>query len=174
MKQRRNATIAYLLITGMMVLFSGCGNKTVKPPYNLNENTTDCISIPYDEQDGVKTIPVKINGITMNMIYDTGCSGVHLSLNEVQTLAKNGKLAQEDILGASYATIADGSIVQNGMINIRTIEIGDKENQLTLENIQASVALNQMAPILLGNAVLDELASVEVDNIGKTINFHKK
>ena len=30
------------------------------------------------------------------------------------------------------------------------------------------------APILLGNAVLDELASVEVDNVEKTINFYKK
>lgn len=72
------------------------------------------------------------------------------------------------------ATIADGSIVQNGLINIKQIEIGSGDELIKLENVQASVALNQDAPILLGNAVLDELASVEVDNVEKSINFYKK
>ena len=40
-----------------------------------------------------------------------------------------------------------------------------------LHNVEATVALNQNAPILLGNDVLDELASVKVDNVNKTINF---
>lgn len=110
----------------------------------------------------------------MNMIYDTGCSGLHISLNELQTLAKNDKISQEDVLGVSYSTIADGSIVQNGLINIKQIEIGSGDEIIKLENIQASVALNQDAPILLGNAVFDELASVEVDNVEKTIKFYKR
>ena len=157
----------------IIVFISSCGRKSQKPPYNLEQEATETISIPYEEIGGVKVIPVKLNGITMNMIYDTGCSGIHLSLNEVQTLAKNGKLDANDILDASYATIADGSIVENGTINIKRIDIGGEEG-IVLENIAASVALNQVAPILLGNAVLDELASVEVDNITKTINFNKK
>lgn len=150
-----------------------CEKRADKPPYDLDGNPTATISIPYEEFGGVKVIPVKLNGITMNMIYDTGCSGIHLSLNEVQTLIKNGKLDAADDLGVSYSTIADGSIVENGSINIRRIEIGG-ENGIVLENKTASVALNQIAPILLGNAVLDELASVEVDNVAKTINFNKK
>ncbi len=157
----------------MMVVVSACEKKASKPPYNLSQDTRTCISIPYEEFGGVKVIPVKLNGITMNMIYDTGCSGINLSLNELQTLCKNGKLDQNDILGSSYSMIADGSIVEDGTINIKKIEIGD-EDGLVLENVQASVALNQRAPILLGNAVLDELASVEVDNVEKTINFYKK
>lgn len=152
----------------MMVVVSACEKKASKPPYNLGQDTRTCISIPYEEFGGVKVIPVKLNGITMNMIYDTGCSGINLSLNELQTLFKNGKLDQNDILGSSYSRIADGSIVEDGTINIKRIEIGD-EDGLVLENVQASVALNQRAPILLGNAVLDELASVEVDNVEKTL-----
>lgn len=166
---RHNILFAFIAV----ILLSSCDQKTSKPPYNLDQESTETISIPYEEFYGVKTIPVKLNGITMNMIYDTGCSGIHLSLNEVKTLAKNGKLDASDIIGASYATIADGSIVKNGSINIKRIEIGG-EDGIVLENIQASVALNQDAPILLGNSVLDELASVEVDNITKTINFNKK
>lgn len=164
----------YLIVLSLFILlFSSCEKKASKPPYNLDQQNTETISIPYEEVGGVKTIPVKLNGITMNMIYDTGCSGIHLSLNEVQTLVKNGKLEASDILDASYATIADGSIVENGTINIKRIEIGG-EDGIVLENKTASVALNQVAPILLGNAVLDELASIEVDNMAKTINFNKK
>jgi predicted aspartyl protease len=165
----------FLLCIATILTITSCDSKQKKPPYNLDTETTatKCISIPYEEFGGVKFIPVKLNGITMNMIYDTGCSGLHISLNEVQTLAKNGKLDAGDILEASYSMIADGSIVENGTINIKRIEIGG-EDGIVLENIQASVELNQDAPVLLGNAVLDEFASVEVDNISKTINFNKK
>lgn len=157
-----------------IICFSSCENKSSKPPYNLEKRTKPCVSIPYEEMGGVKVIPVKLNGVTMNMIYDTGCSGLHISLNELKTLAKNGKVDFEDILDGSYSTIADGSIVENGMINIKQIEISDGNQSIICENIQASVALKQDAPILLGNAVMDELASVEVDNVKKTINFYKK
>ena len=163
-----------LILFLVIILMSSCEKKASKPPYNLEQPTKACISIPYEEFGGVKAIPVKLNGVTMNMIYDTGCSGLHISLNELQTLAKNGKISQDDVLGVSYSTIADGSIVQNGLINIKQIEIGSGDESLVLDNVQASVALNQDAPILLGNAVLDEMASVEVDNVQKTINFYKK
>lgn len=165
-------SIVFAIVT--FISLSSCEKKASKPPYNLDQPIKACISISYEEFGGVKAIPVKLNGVTMNMIYDTGCSGLHISLNELQTLAKNGKVSQDDVLGVSYSTIADGSIVQNGLINIKQIEIGSGDEMIKLENVQASVALNQDAPILLGNAVLDELASVEVDNVEKTINFYKK
>ena len=166
--------LSIVLAIATIISLSSCEKKASKPPYNLDQPTKVCISIPYEEFGGVKIIPVKLNGVTMNMIYDTGCSGLHISLNELQTLAKNGKVSQDDVLGVSYSTIADGSIVQNGLINIKQIEIGNGDEFIKLENVQASVALNQDAPILLGNIILDELASVEVDNVEKTINFYKK
>lgn len=158
----------------LTIIASSCEKKETKPPYNLNQQTKAYISIPYEDFGGVKMIPVKLNGVIMNMIYDTGCSGLHISLNELKILDKSGKISPEDVLGVSYSTIADGSIVQNGLINIKQIEIGNDNESIKLENVKASVALNQEAPILLGNAVLDELASVEVDNVDKTINFYKK
>lgn len=158
----------------VIICMSSCEKKATKPPYNLGQTAKTCISIPYEEFGGVKVIPVKLNGVTLNMIYDTGCSGLHISLNELQTLAKNGKISPDDFLEATYSTIADGSIVQNGQVLIRQIEIGNGDESIIVPDVKASVALNQEAPILLGNAVLDELASVEVDNVEKTINFYKK
>lgn len=170
---KRIISYALLAICSMMLILS-CKPKNDKPPYQLDNPNTATISIPYEDIGGVKTIPVKLNGITMNMIYDTGCSGIHLSLNEVQTLYKNGKLTANDILNSDYSSIADGSIVEVGKININEIVIGTGDNALVLRNKEAMVSLNQVAPILLGNEVLDELASVEVDNVSKTINFYKK
>lgn len=159
---------------GVAFTLASCKQKNDKPPYQLDTRSKPSISISYEEMGGVKVIPVRLNGVTMNMIYDTGCSGIHLSLNELQTLYKNGKFGQEDILGVEYSSIADGSIVENGSINIKEIKIGDGDDCIVLHDKKATVALNQVAPILLGNEVLDELASVEVDNVNKKINFYKK
>lgn len=162
------------LCFGVTFAMTSCKQKNDKPPYQLDTPSKPSVSIAYEEMGGVKVIPVKLNGVTLNMIYDTGCSGIHISLNELQTLYKNGKFSQEDVLGVEYSSIADGSIVENGSINIKEIKIGDGDDCLVLHNKKATVALNQVAPILLGNEVLDELASVEVDNVKKRINFYKK
>lgn len=162
------------LCFGVAFAMTSCKQKNDKPPYRLDTPSKPSVSIAYEEMGGVKVIPVKLNGVTLNMIYDTGCSGIHISLNELHTLYKNGKFSQEDVLGVEYSSIADGSIVENGSINIKEIKIGDGDDCLVLHNKKATVALNQVAPILLGNEVLDELASVEVDNVKKQINFYKK
>lgn len=158
-----------------VTLLSSCGNKDPKPPYNLEQRSRDCVTVPYEEIGGVKVIPVKLNGITMSMIYDTGnSSGVLISLNELQTLYKYGKISDADFEGSSYATIADGSIIQNAIVKIKEIEIGDSDDPIRLKEVEASVVPNMDAPLLLGNVVLDELRSVEIDNDGKVIKFYRR
>lgn len=159
-----------LLLCIMSIVINACGNKNNQPPVNLKANTD--IEIAYAEEGGVKMIPVKLNGREMDMVFDTGCSGMSISLLEVQTLYKSRKISERDILGTTYAQIADGSIVENALINLREVEIGGK-NGIVLHNVKASVVLNQEAPLLLGNAVLDEVKSVEVDNNKKTIKFKR-
>lgn len=160
------------LITITLIALGACKQKEQTPPVRLPEQSKEnIIKIPFDERGGVKVIPVKLNGVSMDMIYDTGCSGVHLSLIELQQMAKQGKFSSDDIIGVNYSCIADGSIVKNGEILLHSIEISPG---LVLENIKATVALNQDAPLLLGDEVLDNIASsIEVDNIAKTINFKK-
>ena len=157
--------------------FMACGNSQPKqapvklPSQGGPRSSRSVIRVPYTERGNVKVIPVKLNGVSMDMIFDTGCSGLHISLHELQTLCKNGQFTEADIIGSSYAQIADGSIVENGLIILRSVAITD---QLILTNVEATVALNQDAPLLLGNNVLDEYASVEIDNVNETINFKKR
>lgn len=165
-----------IIFVSLILIFASCKDSEKKPPVDLKktkiEESSD-IEIPFSDLNGVKTIPVKINGVTMDMIFDTGCSGISLSLNELQTLIKSDKISEEDFIDDTYATIADGSVVRNGQINLKEIQIGG-ENGITVYNVKASVVLNQMAPVLLGNGVIDEVASVEVDNVNKIIKFKRQ
>lgn len=167
----KNFIYSLVMLLVCCVFFS-CKSKK-QPPIDLSSSTTksNVVEVEYQEFGGDKTIPVKLNGVTMDMIFDTGCSGMLMSLAELQVLFKNGKIDESDILGTSVSQIADGSIVKNGVIMLREVEIA---KGLTLYNVEASVALNQTAPMLLGNGVLDEFASYEIDNITHTIKFKLK
>ena len=162
------------------MVFAGltsCGNTTSnEPPIKLpsqggKRSERSTIKIPYTERGNVKIIPVKLNDVSMDMIFDTGASGVHISLHELQTLQKNGQFSEADCIGTSLSQIADGSVVENGLIVLRKVAITE---DIILTDIEASVSLNQEAPLLLGNNVLDEFSSIVIDNENKTINFKKK
>lgn len=170
-----------LILTAVCAVLISCGNTQpkqapVKLPSQGGQRSSRSIErssrsierVPYTERGNVKVIPVKLNGVSMDMIFDTGCSGVHISLHELNTLWKNGQFSEADIVGSSSAQIADGSIVENGVIILHTVAITDR---LILKEVEATVALNQEAPLLLGNNVLDEYASIEIDNVNHTINF---
>lgn len=131
----------------------------------------DEIIVPYREESGVKIIAVKVNGIGLDMIFDTGCSGTLISMAEANYLYQKGLLLNEDILGTAQSMIADGSIVENTVINLKEVILADK---IICSNVRATVSNNISAPLLLGNEVLNRTASYTMDNINKTIIFKLK
>lgn len=126
------------------------------------------IAIPFEERGGVKYVEVSVNGFGFEMIFDTGCSGTLISVAEANYLYQKGYLTTEDYLGNSNSQIADGSIVENMVFNIREVIIGDK---IRCTNVTATVSANNNAPLLLGNEVLNRVASYTIDNEHQTINF---
>lgn len=169
MKKVNILTLSFLVLA---ILCVSCGNKQPKrPPIDFSLNSSNVVKIKYDDRDNNQIwIPVKLNGVTMDMLYDTGFNGsVSMSLLELQILAKQGRFSEDDVLGTSYSSIADGSIVDNGVIRIHTLQIAD---DLILQNVNASVAMNQEAPMLIGREVFYQVASkVEVDNVNMTLNI---
>ncbi len=142
--------------------------------YGEQEEAQDgnVISIPFEERGGVKLVEVKINGqFAVNMILDSGCSGTLISIAEAKYLYEKGCFTADDILGTTQAQIADGSIVENMVINLRELEIG---GQIICPNVTATVSSNTQAPLLLGNEVLNRTASYSVDNENNVINFTLK
>lgn len=136
--------------------------------YMGNENV---VSIPFVEKGGVKFVNVSVNGFGFEMIFDTGCSSTLISVAEANYLYQKGYLTDEDILGVSQSQIADGSIVENMVVNLREVIIDGKISCL---NVTATVSSNNNAPLLLGNEVLNRVASYSVDNENKVINFNLK
>lgn len=172
----------YLCLT---LILTGCKNKEkYTPPYyetssvsieqegNLSESnlsSEEIIAVPFIENGGVKYIEVELNRtFSVRMILDSGCSGALISVAEAQHLYSKGVLTNDDFVGKSRSMIADGSIVENMVVNLREIIIG---GQIICPNVQAIVSSNAQAPLLLGNEVLNRTASYTVDNQNKTINF---
>ena len=165
----------FLLIISIVCIFSSCRGKIQPLPlYSMSDYddaSTDVVEVPFKEYGGVRTIQVKINDCAeWPMIFDTGCSGVSISVAEVCTLHKNGFISEEDFIGVTRAQIADGSIVENAVVNLRKIQIGDYE----CFNIKATISNNAAAPLLLGNGALKDVESFVVDDAAGIIRFNLK
>lgn len=155
--------------------FWSCDNGQKQPPVDLKSKKSqdNTICVKFRESHGLAVIPAKLNGVSIDMIFDSGCSGMQLSLHELQTLYKNGAFSEDDIIGTTFSQVADGSIVEDGVVIIRELAIGG-EDGLVLHNLRATVSLNEISPVLLGMDVISEVASVEIDNVHETLNIRKK
>ena len=131
----------------------------------------DEVVIPFREEGGVKYVSVTVNGMDVEMIFDTGCSSTLISMAEANYLYQKGLLEEGDILGTAHAVIADGSIVENAVVNLREVVIG---GQVMCSDVTATVSENPAAPLLLGNEVLDRVATLEIDNERKALIFKLK
>lgn len=171
MKTIRNIT---LLLSLICVVCSCTKSKT--PPYQIDTNSesSNALTVHYEEKDGVKIIPVTIQGNKLDMIFDTGASGMHMSWLEIISLVKQGKITSDDFCGYSLNTIANGDIVNLAKFNLKEVIIGEGDNCVKLHDIETTVDDNITAPLLVGNGVLDKFASFEVDNKAKVIKFTKK
>lgn len=129
----------------------------------------DEVLVPFEVRGGVKYLDVSINGgITVKMVLDSGCSDALISVAEANYLYQKGVFTASDILGVGQSQIADGSIVENMVVNLREVVIGGK---IVCHNVRATVSENSDAPLLMGNDVLDRATSYEVDNVNQVIRF---
>lgn len=172
----RNLTIAFFLL----ILLS-CKEEKRAAVYvdidSTEEETTmyassgDEVVVPFRSESGVKYVDVKVNGVGLEMIFDTGCSETLISVSEARYLYEKGHLTESDFLGTTQSMIADGSVVENMVINLREVVLDDK---LLCPNVTATVSSNINAPLLLGNGVLDRLATVTIDNENESLIFKLK
>lgn len=115
----------------------------------------------------VSIIPCKVNGIDLELIFDTGASDVSISLTEADLMLKNGKLTNNDIIGTSNYLNANGDINEGIIINIKEIEIAG----LKMTNIKALVVKNLDAPLLLGQSAISKLGKIQLDLNNNTLTI---
>lgn len=170
----------HFVITLMAAFFCGCnGNKAQneeESPYagfEYDQETDEdyVVKIPYtDMGNNLVLLPVTINGMGVEMIFDTGASSTTISLQEAQYLAKHGKLEEEDILGVQRFGTADGNTSEGLIIKLNELVIG---NKVTIRNTYATVVMNQEAPLLLGGSVFTQFREVSVDREEQVVKFYK-
>ena len=109
---------------------------------------------------GTFEIPCDINGLPLQMLFDTGASDVTISSVEANFMLKNGYLAASDVKGHRYYQVADGQLTEGTVITLREVKIGDA----ILRNVDASVVKSQRAPLLLGQSVMERFGTITIDN----------
>ena len=114
---------------------------------------------------GTFNVDCSVNGLALNMIFDTGASDVSISKVEADFMLKNNYLSMSDIKGKQYYQTADGGISEGTVITLKEVRIGDA----VLHNVDASVVKSQKAPLLLGESVLQKFGTVTVDNINSKL-----
>ncbi len=122
--------------------------------------------INMENANGVYKISCSVNGAKMKMIFDTGASNVSLSMAIANYLYDNDYIQKEDIVGNGQFQTADGSIINNVIINIRDIEISG----LHLKDVKATVVDGLNAPLLLGLSAIQKLGSITIDGSQLIIN----
>lgn len=127
------------------------------------------VAVPYREQNGVKILKVRVNGFPFDMIFDTGCSTTLISLAEAQYLYQKGALSKDDFQGTTQSQVATGELVENMVVVLREVVIGDG---ILCHNVVATIANNAQAPLLLGNEVLNRAPSYTIDNTNQQLIFH--
>lgn len=111
-------------------------------------------------QGGTFEIPCDINGLALQIVFDTGASDVTISSVEADFMFKNGYLSEKDIKGKTYYQIANGQISEGTTITLREVKIGDA----VLHNVDASVVKSQRAPLLLGQSAMERFGAITIDN----------
>jgi clan AA aspartic protease (TIGR02281 family) len=125
-------------------------------------------TVKMRQENGVSYVPVKINDVELQFIFDTGASSICISVVEAVMLYRQGTLSDGDILGNEQFQDATGTISQGMSINLKSVKIGGKE----LNNIRATVVGNEVAPLLLGQSVLSQFGSYTIDNNKNEIVFN--
>lgn len=109
---------------------------------------------------GTFEVPCQINGLPLQMIFDTGASDVTISSVEANFMLKNRYLSDKDIKGKRYYQVATGELSAGAVITLREVMIGD----VLLKDVDASVVNNQRAPLLLGQSAMERFGTITIDN----------
>lgn len=122
------------------------------------------------KEGGVYLIPITVNGLNLDFIFDTGASSISLSAAEATVMVRQGKISDDDIVGQEQFCDAVGNVSVGTVIRLRSVQIGD----ITLENVEASVVDNIKAPLLLGQTALAKFGKVTIDYNNNTIEFNSQ
>ena len=183
--QRNRLHILIILMSCIIFALSSCAHKSGRHGHDNNRNrstttvkkhTTDRrerkvgghTKVSMRKEGGVYLVPITVNGLNLDFIFDTGASSISLSSAEAMVMLRQGQITKEDIVGQQQFQDATGGVSVGTIVLLRTVQIGD----ITLENVEASIVDNIQAPLLLGQTALAKFGKVTIDYNHNTIEFN--
>jgi aspartyl protease family protein len=176
---------SFLMISCIALAFSSCAHKSGRHGRDGNRNRATAIvknqngdrkerkvgghtKVSMRKEGGVYLVPITVNGLNLDFIFDTGASSISLSSAEAMVMLRQGQITQEDVVGQQQFQDATGGVSVGTIVLLRTVQIGD----ITLENVEASIVDNIQAPLLLGQTALAKFGKVTIDYNHNTIEFN--
>lgn len=133
---------------------------------SLNEVVNE-ISFTINEKTGDIESQCQVNGNTLTFAYRENAS-TEISLRQALRLLNKGEINKNDFSGDVELSLADGTIANGSIINIKKFGIAGKE----LENLKIVVNKDLKNQFLIGKSVLQRLSSFTIDNEAKKIIFN--
>ena len=183
-KNKIKSLFAFILVVTLTLLFASCAHKsghhgrdivshdTNSDRENVSERRERKIGghakVGMRKEGGVYLVPIVVNGLNLDFIFDTGASSISISAAEATVMARQGKITEEDIVGQAQFSDANGDVSVGTVVLLRTVQIGE----IILENVEATVVDNIQAPLLLGQTALAKFGKVTIDYNNGTIEFN--
>ena len=145
----------------------GLENNGDRDSYRETKSIRGGTTVRMRNANGVYYIPITVDGIDMEFVFDTGASAISISSVEAALLLKQGELTRDDVLGQQQMVDATGRISVGAVVNLKTVTIGE----VTLRNVEATVVDNIGAPLLLGQSALSKFGKISIDYDNNTIEF---
>lgn len=123
------------------------------------EGNSQVIKLERNEGDLFIT-ECELNGkVKVRVMLDSGCSTTTIPSYVAMTLYESGTLTNEDFIGYRTYILADGSEVQNAVVKLKSIKIGDR----VFEDIEVSINSGKGSALLLGQNVLSQFCKITLD-----------
>lgn len=137
----------FILVMLILMVFSSCSTRQV-------------VELGY-RGNGIFEVPMRMGDeITCNFILDTGCSETSIPEHIFYHLLTTGVVKPEHMLEPAIYRLADGSTMECLRFRLTKLQIGD----MILHDVTCSVT-NSKSPLLLGQNVLEEFRTVEIDYV---------
>ena len=173
------------LMACIILALTSCAHKSGPHGHDNNRNRSTTIAknhntdkrerkvgghtkVSMRKEGGVYLVPITVNGLNLDFIFDTGASSISLSSAEAMVMLRQGQITQDDIVGQQHFQDATGGVSVGTIVLLRTVQIGD----ITLENVEASIVDNIQAPLLLGQTALAKFGKVTIDYNHNTLEFN--
>ena len=137
---------------------------------NIMINPDDnVISFKTQEKTGLYVIPVILNGFNEEFVYEDRAAA-QVNAEKALEMLNDGIIGKEDFEGDISQILANNSIRNNSIFNIKELRIGAR----TIRNVKFVVVQRQINPIVLGRQIMQRIGNYTIDENTLQITFEYK